>query len=414
MKIITLVLLLAALTSSAQKNFKAGYIVLPGKDTTRGSIDYREWGKNPSSILFSLPSSQPRIYTIEELESFGIDAMDHYRKAIVTIDENPVKVADVTTYSKDLILLDTVALRILVQGSKVTLYEFVDFKPHYFIQQANGPIEELSYRKTQDSLYADLKTYNDFRMQLQRLAAPQGLTSRQIADLNRLEYKEKELVRFVTNINGSQDIYKSLSTGTGNNKPIFFAGAGAVFSNFKFKSDESRYKSMKFKNPVSFVITAGMDFFERRNRQNLFFRAELSVSQLKATGYGKTDNVTSTETNEYFLKQTNITPGFSVNYKFALSRQTKMYAGAGMGYNFSIYPEHLFVNTNETSGYITKTGDFPSVTKGWLEYNLRTGVLINSNFEFVLSGQIAGSFIKNPIVGPSSHPVFARLLFKFN
>ena len=171
---------------------------------------------------------------------------------------------------------------------------------------------------------------------------------------------------------------------------------------------------MKFKNSVSFVITAGMDFFERRNRQNLFFRTELSVSQIKATGYGKTDNVTSMETNEYFLKQTNITPGFSVNYKFALSKQTKMYAGAGIGYNFSVYPEHLFINTNDASGYITKTEEFPSVNNGWVEFNLRAGVLINSKFEFVLSGQIAGSFINDPIVGPSSHPVLARLLYKFN
>ena len=72
--------------------------------------------------------------------------MDYYRKATVKVDDNPVRISDIGIYSEELIQPQTVFLRILAEGKEYTLYELEDFKTHYFIAKADGPIEELGYK----------------------------------------------------------------------------------------------------------------------------------------------------------------------------------------------------------------------------------------------------------------------------
>lgn len=410
----TLLITFFVFTSIAQRNSQPGYIILAGKDTIRGTIDYRDWNRNPSSISFAQVSAQPRVYAIKELSAFGIDGRDNYRTAIVMIDKNPVTVTDVQRYNQNLVQTDTIALRLLTEGNKAILYEFVDFKQHYFIQRTGGSIEELAYKVKMDSLSLNLRTYNDFRMQLQSLFANQGLSAEQMARIGNLNYKEKDLVHFVDDINGSTTTYKNRVLDKKTNKPQFFAGAGIVLSNFKFSSNDEAFSTMKFDKNISYIISAGVDFFEKRNRQNFFLRLELSVSHVEGKGSGTSVPLTTPQKNEYSFKQNNITPGVSANYTFLRFSQSKIYAGLGAGFNFSSYPEHLLVITSDAAGTVARDERYPSLEKIWLGLYARLGLIVTSKVEVGLSGQIGGSFISSPSLKENLFPVFLRVLYRFH
>jgi hypothetical protein len=399
-------------TGVAQKNFLPGYIVLPGKDTVRGQVDYREWERNPVQVVFTSLSSGSRVYTVREIEAFGIDGIDHYRKATVAIDDNPVTVQDVSGYRQGLTPPQTVFLRILVKGDVVDLYEYVNFKPHYFIAKPGESAEELSYRVIQDSLSASVRVYNDFRIELKKLLASQGLTYEQSMKIDKLDYKAKDLIKFVSEVNGMTGQAGLLQNKK--DKSRFFAGGGLVFPNFGFSSGDPRLNSLKFRNDGSYIVTAGIDFFASRSLQNLLLRAEVSFSQLKTTGSGESANTSmANQKNEYSLRQTNITPVISVLYNFIRQQKAKIYGGAGIGYNFSNYPEHVLTTTNGLTGDVGRYEDFPEFEKSWISVYGRLGVTVISKLDIGVTAQIYGSFINYTQTKNTGVPISFRVLYQF-
>lgn len=407
--IATLLLTALCIAGTAQKNFLPGYIVLPGKDTLKGMVDYRAWEKNPVSVLFQAPSSESRVYPIGELEAFGVDGMDHYRKATVSIDRNPVRVSDVSTYQNGLIATETVLLRILVKGDKLNLYEYVDFKPHYYTGSPGGPIEELGYKVMQDAS-GGVKFYYDYRNQLKKLLSSQGqLTLAQSQQIDKLEYKEKDLARFVSAINGLQ---APPATANKKNRAVFFAGAGIVITNFKFHSGDIRLNSMKFNNTISYIVTGGVDIPASRNLQHLILRAELSVSELRAKGSGESQNTSTVlQKNEYSIRQVNITPSVSLLYHFLNQEKAKVYGGVGAGYNFSTYPEHLFTVTSGFTPQPQQHEDYPALEKAWIGVYARLGVIVFSKLDIGLGAMLSGSYAEG---GRTGMPVSFCIRYRFN
>jgi hypothetical protein len=51
-------ILFVCIGAIAQKNYTLAYIVKNNNDTINGFIDYREWYKNPESILFTQSKKQ--------------------------------------------------------------------------------------------------------------------------------------------------------------------------------------------------------------------------------------------------------------------------------------------------------------------------------------------------------------------
>src|SRR5205085_10936055 len=244
----TLLLSFLFFTTFSQKNILPGYIVLPSKDTVIGSIDYRNWEKNPSQIRFSQTTSESRTYTINDIEAFGVEGRDYYRKATVKVDDNPVRIPDVSIYSEELVHDQTVFLRILTEGNDLTLFELVNFKTHYFIAKAGGPIEELSYKLIKNDQTSNIATHNDFRIQLKKLVSSKGnLSYEKSLEIDKLNYKEKDLVKFVSQMNGPSSGKISFADNK-KIKPRLFAGGGVVFPNFSFQSTDARLESIKYKN----------------------------------------------------------------------------------------------------------------------------------------------------------------------
>jgi len=412
----TCLLLFIFITAFSQNNILPGYIVLPSKDTVRGSIDYRNWEKNPKQIRFSPSTSDFKSYTIDDIDAFGVTGMDYYRKATVTMDDNPVRISDVSTYTQELIQKQTVFLRILTEGKELTLYEFVNFKPHYFIAKAGESPEELGYRLIKDDNTSTIATHNDFRIQLKKLVSVNGnLSVEQSRKIDQLNYKEKDLVKFVSETNSSTSD-KINFANTKKVKPRLFAGGGIVFPNFGFTATDPRLKSIKFKNQFSYIVTGGFDVFALRNLQHLFLRTELSLGTFNTEGSGISENTTSpsTQKNEYSLKQFNITPAIFLTDYFLPFQKAKVFAGIGMGYNFSTYSKHLLITTNSLTGSGSKDENYPPLEKNWIAFYGRLGVTVNSKIDIALTGKIGGSFVNVTSIGQKGMPLSFQVLYLFD
>lgn len=413
--ILTLFLSLLFTIAFSQKNILPGYIVLPSKDTVMGSIDYRNWEKNPTQIRFSSSSAELRTYGIDDIVAFGVTGKDYYRKATVKMDDNPVHIPDITIYSEELIHDQTVFLRILTEGAAVTLYEYVNFKPHYLIAKTGGPVEELSYKLIKNDQTSTIATHNDFRVQLKKMVSSGGnLSVDQSLAIDKLNYKEKDLVKFVSTLNGSTSDKISF-TNNKKQKPRFFAGGGVVLPNFQFKTNDERLTSIDYKNKFSYIITGGVDFFASRDLQHLFARCELSLSTFQTGGTGVSENTTSptTQSNTYSLKQFNITPAFYLNDYFLRFKKAKVAAGVGIAYNLSSYPKQLFTSVNSLTGNVTEHENYPPMEKGWLGFYGRLGATFSSKLDIVVTGKIDGSFMDYSFSGEKGIPLSFQVLYLF-
>ncbi|NCT75444.1 MAG: hypothetical protein GXC78_12975 [Chitinophagaceae bacterium] len=416
--ITTLFLTALSFAAFSQKNMLPGYIVLPSKDTVWGNIDYRNWEKNPAQIAFLQPGSTERSYTVNDIDAFGVTGRDYYRKATVSVDDNTVNAWEVSVYNKELIHEQTVFLRILNEGKELTLYEFVNFKPHYYIAKAGGQVEELIYKLSKTSeLSSNVITYEDFKVQLKSLLSANGtLSYEQSLKIDKLNYKEKDLVKFASQVNGGTSSGKVNFANNKKIKPRLFAGGGVLLPNFGFNSADARLHSIKFKGKFSYIVTGGADFFAARNLQHLFLRLELSLSSLQTEGSGTSNDYATSTTmkNEFSLKQFNITPAVYVMDYFLRSQKVKVFGGIGVGYNFSSYPTHEFTSTNNQTGVVTKPDNYPGFEKGWLGLYGRLGATALSKVDFAVTARFSGSSVNRIYTKQKGVPFSFQVLYLFN
>ncbi len=403
--------LLLSLPAIAQKNFLPGYVINNGSDTLRGLIDYRSWEENPYRISFKTSTGIEQTYTVADLKGFVVEGKDKYERSDIERDMNLVTLRDLSYGSKDSTLKEMIFLRVLVEGDRISLYEFVDFKVHFFVKPHNANLEELTYKTSLHPQTGALVTNNGFRRQLQSYMVD-PISNLNIQAASRLEYESTSLIKFVRGLNNSPTGFVAPDAGDKGLKSKFFAGAGVVMNKMRFSGADERLSSLQFNTTFSYVVGAGVDLYSPRNLQNLLFRLELIVSGNNASGSG-TNTTPSPQDNTYTLKQVNITPAFTMLYNFIRSTAVKIYAGPGIAANISAYPEHLFVSTYQNNGNTYTYTDFPLLQKFWLAYYLRAGALINDKFDINLSWRLGGSFIEYQNIHENNHALFLKFNYRF-
>ncbi|HRO45398.1 hypothetical protein [Agriterribacter sp.] len=407
-----------AISAFGQNNNKKGYVVENNGDTLRGWINYKNWRKNPQQILFKKDSLTDNVakFGPDDIICFEITGFDKYIKAIVEKDIRPVDQNQLVEGTENMTITDTVFLRQIVSGSTIDLYELIDTKPHYFIKEAAGPFKELSYKVfiNERSNIANQKNYIN---QLRAVAGNKEMPSSLETKINTAGYKEqdlKEVVAAINKLNGS--VYYSTGSTSGSRiKAALFAGIGGGYSSLRFKGEQFYMEKMSYSGGFSPYFSVGMDLVEQRNLQALFIRIELSYYSTSYTGEGATaSNLTDTSNVilKYQLKQQNISPSLSVLYSFINKESYKIYAGAGVAYNFSSYSENKFTTikpgnkSKELENYIV-----PS--KHWVSMNATLGMRITKHWDAAVKADLYGSFTNYPTFSLNPNTYTAQLRWFF-
>jgi len=382
-------LLACSVPALAQKNFKPGWIVRLNGDTLRGEINYRNWEQNPKSFTFRLNErDEPHTCNVYQLQSFEVTGYDRYLKAEIVKDALPVNVNELTEPGTLRWVRDTVFLRALLIGERVSLYELVDEKPHYFIREKGREPEELLYRIYLNTGNATTSTIQYiFRDQLKRFGADDKKLQRQI---NQAYYTESDLQKIVRTINGQGSV-TDLNQPKGN---LFrpYAGLGVSYNEIQFVGTSNNIGSLHSDPFFGYGIEAGVDMIGSRNMQRLFLRVLARYSNAHYDGtYRRTLFNDHKELREYKLKMHLLTPMAYLCYNLIPIHGSHLYVGVGAGFNITSYQGNTLVITDETTGEV-KNQEHLLDLGSWTTWTLRAGFALHNGWELSVDRRMGGTY----------------------
>jgi hypothetical protein len=407
-------LLFVWVKGAGQVKFLEGIVIDSVNVAKSGYIEYRDWTKNPSKINYRNSKTGTTIsYSPFSIEQFEINGICKYLSTYVEMDPNPVSTEQASAIRQPFVK-GKFFLKVLVQGEKATLYEFIDSKPHYFIQYGKGPITELVYALMMDASTGNISFIREYRNQLTMEIATDSLKEEKMRQAEKLQYTERDLSRFVASLNGTNLGY-TLPSKKGK-RSVFFAGAGYAFHRHEYRGVIRFLNSIDFKNINSYSFTGGVDLMGAKDFQRLIFRTELTFSTVTFKGKGVSQHITAgpLEYNDFVMKQRNITPSVSAIYQFLTIGKARMYGGFGLEYNFSFYGENRLITISTIDNESTVTNDPTNAAKAWLAYGWKTGVIVNGEIEAGISGRMNGAMTASASVGENTNKTALWVCWRFN
>lgn len=380
-------------SSFAQKNFLPSTIVTVNGDTLQGLINYRNWAKNPSKIEFKKNgTNESESFGTDSIVWFAIHGIDVYNKAIVSKDMAPVSLASVQEQDFRNEVQDTVFLRQVVSGKKLTLYELEDEKVHFYLQEQFMQPVELGYKVyLSKSNSGQVFTVNGFKNQLNKYAS---FDEKLLKLIDRARYNETDLKKVITSLDTTAAVEISESKAS---KPAvktlwFIVGGGITRNSLTFSGHNYRnLQDNKVAPTYGYSIRAGVDISEKRHMQRMFLRSELAVGNFNYDNTTEGQNwLGEEETRTYAIQMSNITLALSGNYKVVNGNALKVYTGLGVNFNRSFYNKNAYTVYNKSTDRSTTEGGL-SFENGWFNFPAKVGVNIKS-IDMSIYTSLGGTF----------------------
>ncbi|WP_184541853.1 outer membrane protein [Mucilaginibacter sp. FT3.2] len=387
--------LLLPLFSIAQSNYKPGYVVTIKGDTLKGFINIKEWAVNPKKISFktSADKKESQEFGVSEITFFKAINLESYQRYIGLLNSDPTDIGNIPTGRNTSTITDSVFLKIIQKGDKITLFEYTDDKKdHYFVadNRDNKP-EELVYRIYTEE---DGKTINEngYMRQFFALALKYKTDSELLkAAIEKSTYNFRDLVAISRKINNNKEkddeAFIAHKKGT-----FFFVSAALNISNIS--SDNGTIETLTNSTPTSYFprIAAGINVLANPNVGRLVFRAEaaFTVNKYKASlSYNNGDGI---ETYSFSQNTLSIIP--QVLYNFYNADELKIYGAAGASFNITKYGGNTFYN-KQAGRSANIIHDYLTLESGWTSFPLKIGAVLNKKLDFWVSYIPNATFSRN-------------------
>jgi len=358
----------------AQSNYHEGYILKNNGDTVKGFINYREWERSPKEIDFKLNISnvKPTRYDATVVKGFGIYGAESYLSYIGTVTVAPTDLANLPTGIDTSKRIDTLFLRQVTTGKRLTLYANKDdIKTRLFVAEPGGKPMELIYY----SYYVDdNKIFNtgQYKGQLFLYLDKTSPNYKQLVnEINNLSYDYFSMEKEVNHING-------IKTNSSLNRRFFLGVAVNVTTSEENLANYGDYIPKESKT-ISPKISWGMDFFNNPQVQQLIFRVEVSASYVTPK-YNYTSSSYSLiyEYNQYTAS---VTPQVLLN--LYNKDNFKIYIDGGWAFNFSAYSNNKsFSRYNDPTPGTTQSINNPYKLEAyWSDFPVQAGIVLNKKWE---------------------------------
>jgi hypothetical protein len=274
-----LISVLNIISASSKDLFTPGTIFLQNGDSINGLIEDKDWSVNPKSIAFKArPSGEVRNYTPLEIQSFRINGRSRYTSYMGPLDRSSMKL-DELDYSVALpASLDTIFLRVLVEGEATLLYCNDSYDRKHFLIQKDDSVTELHYKKylktvSGKTITAELETY---KIQVTRILSDCEEFSNEIMTLH-LSFSMSDLMNAVLRYNKCK---KKITYVAPIQKihvaPVILAGVSTSRLTFKTLEEFSAGPQTGFTGGV------GINFILPRNHRRFILYTELFFRSFKA------------------------------------------------------------------------------------------------------------------------------------
>jgi hypothetical protein len=282
------VILLTPLFTTAQSNYKPGYVITLNSDTIRGFIDLREWSGNPKAIRFKRSVSESAVnYTIQHIRAFEVAGLESYVRYIGPISIDNTNINRLSDYRDTSFKSDTVFLKVLQKGPNISLFSYTDYlKTRFFItDKFNTTPLELIYRVYNGSSVTDdsrsnvtVKTEEGYKRQLLKEADQLGLMDENLSlHVQRAQYDMVDLLKITSILNKlNSSSYKSVSQKF---IDIYFGAGVEATSNTVDKGSEFAKSGVKPNTSILPAIDAGLIFYGNPSTKRLFFKFGFSVAE---------------------------------------------------------------------------------------------------------------------------------------
>lgn len=391
--------------TQAQKNLHPGYVVLTNNDTLRGLIDYKEWHRNPSAILFSSsPGLDAKKYTLNDLIYFEVSGKESYRRYVVRISLSTELLSNLTT--KDTTTkAEAVFLKVIQKGQNVDLFSYTDeVKFRWYIKKS----DETTPHELLNSIYRNNRgiiNAREYRSQLQKISASYLISNSEIESLiTNNDHSKKAMLDICYRINGLNELeVHEARVKLKKESPFrFFVGTGINIGSLTF-SGNSHYNGYNSSPSYMPLVNGGVDIYFRPLVGKLYLRNSLIVTAFKAEATSPTETYFEASETYYFkMSQFNIALHLQLHYNLYNGKDFKWFVGAGGGSNFSFYPVNQQTFVREGLNAVTTVDDSSVPTKKfWLNASLRSGVSVK-NWELSMNyfgrssiSQYTGSSLDN-------------------
>jgi hypothetical protein len=344
-KLLFITVFLSPLFSSAQSNYKPGYIITLNGDTVKGYVNYKEWDKNPSTVMFKVNnnSSDKKQYSLDNILAFGVNSYENYVRYIGFVSQDRPDLSSGGNGIDTSKLLDTIFLRVVNKGDNVVLFTYKDVKKvRYFISTSQSPPIELEYHvyvEYSDDGDKNIITQHGYRAKLINIASKyQPNNNGLIAEIQQANYTEADLYKVAAKINGLTTPQNQLISRS---EMVFFAGAAINNTVTSFSNGIGLHGAKN--SSLSPKINIGEDFLINKNVGTIVFRMELSFT----TNSVNTSNSTATNSNytdneSIKFKQSILTVNPQLLYNFYTVANLKIYVSGGVTLNFNSYTNQQY------------------------------------------------------------------------
>lgn len=323
--------------------------------TEKGLVRYKAWVYNPSSILFKREGRVPVLLLPEDVERITIEGKDDYFSANVQRYNNSIETSEINYFEEEPSITETVFLRLLSSGSKLSLYTYTDHqKSHFFIADSSGKIIPLRFvrflKDDQGIISLQEKTY--YRDQLKPFVqAGDEKMEKLLADL---KWKDDDMISFVKLINKDEGIsYADKELVVNQRTQRLFVGAAAAYTTFSLTSSYRNLGKMSFESTVNPLFYAGYRFSGRRKSAALSFQFMASFYGYHVIGiYDGKDRDGEDIREQLDIKKRNLIISFEFFYAFV--KKEKFSWEIGPGFQF-VYP--ITVSSKLTSTELNIYGE---------------------------------------------------------
>lgn len=389
MKKISTLLVISLFVSIAgynQKNLQPGFVVSNGNDTINGFIDYREWYKNPVSVLFTQSKDAPtQKFRIADISGFNVTGKEQYKRYKVNISMGK-DIGDNIDGKDTSQRTDTVFLKVLHEGCNIQLLSYGDdVKSRLYILASGEPVP-VELKNSQYQINGQFVNEREYRATLL------GLANKYVPGNMELQtkiygtgYFKNDILEICYAINGIKNENGNKQINEMKFSYRFWAGGGINRGEINVVDDE-RYAGQTSGATIAPMLAAGIDIFVNPYIGRMFLRTQVSYSTYKTDAHVVKQYFASKENYYFKFKQRNIAIHEELNYNLYNSTKFKYFIGAGFGFNFSSYPlnEETFIRESSTNTTTIVDDNYIAyIKKFWLSGILKTGFSVKNTEVFV-------------------------------
>ena len=348
----------------AQKNFVPGQIVALSGDTLQGTIDYRNWKKNPRTIVFSEKEGDLQTLSPLDIQAFLV-ADEIYIGTVAEREISSTKVDQLSDNSTPELVQDTIFLQTLISGPK-SLYYYRDQqnKDHFYLYR-EGRFELLIYKKyikaadMNRSVAINPKYIGQLTTYLQDCPSV-------VTDMDLLAYEQASLAKLFVSYYECSPTTFDFFRPKDKLKIRLSLMAGASHTSVNFKGDFPVYLlETDFSTSTNFSAGVSIDLYAPRDYQKWSISNEFLYSTYQIEGEYRFGDI-----NAEYYQLTNMALGYSyakinqlLRYRYPLSGISgKLFVSAHAGISNGFVVNKEINSLKSTSVFGTTATEFPEST----------------------------------------------------